>query len=239
MWHWILGVLRVYFWLPEFLWMGLLFLFRQQGRFTSRLRYLPHYFDQLIHLPLPFISTMLVEAYREKPHVARKTIAYLTNSTNQQKVAAKATVDIALDSLVRCQTFRDIIAVNEELAWIPNPFPPDISTVLPQFLDISRSVQSADMATSIYRKAEILKKPIDSLSQLQNSLAFTKNAHVAIASSNIAQKWLSILETARRNFQEQSRYAQEIPQVYIAGRSFRPRNSPKSFQRSSRYFLGN
>ena len=226
----VFGVLRIYFWVPEFLWLGLMFLFTAKGKFASKLRYLPPYFDQVIYLPLPFMSTMLVEAYREKPNVARKTITYLTNSTNQRKVAAKAIVNIALDSLEHCQNLRDIIAINKELTWIPNPSPAEISTVLPQFLDISRSVQSADMATSVYRKAEILKKTIDSLSQLQNSFAFIKNPRVATASSNIAQKWLSILENARRNFQGQSRYAQEIPQVYIAGNALDPKTAQSRFK---------
>ncbi len=104
------------------------------------------------------------------------------------------------------------------------------NAILPQFLDISRSVQSADMATSVYRKAEILKNPIDSLKQMQNSFALIKNPRVATASSNIAQKWLSILETARRNLQEQTRYAQEIPQVYIAGNALDPETAQNRFK---------
>ncbi len=226
----ILGALRAYFWLPELLWVGLLFLFTHQGRFASKLRYLPPYFDELIHLPLPFMSTMIVEAYRENPEKARETIAYLTNSTNQQQVAATTIVNIALVTLGDCQTIHDIIAITEELAWIPSPSPPGIATVLPQFLDISRSVQSADMATSIYRKAELLKTPIDSLTQIQRSFAFIKNPRIATTSSNIAQKWLSILETARRNLQKQSRYAQEIPLVYIAGNALDPETAKNRFK---------
>ncbi len=226
----VLGLLRIYFWLPELFWMGLLFLFTRQGRLASKLRYLPPYFDQLIHLPLPFMDTMLVEAYRENPNAARETIVYLTNSTNQQKVAARAIVNIALDTLERCRTFHDLIAITEELAWIPSPSPPEIGTVLPQFLDISRSVKSADMATSVYRKTELLKNPIDSLSQMQNSFAFINNTSVATASSTIAKRWLSILETARRNFQEQTRYAQEIPQVYITGGALDPKTAQNRFK---------
>ncbi len=226
----VLGVLRVYFWLPELLWVGLLFIFTHQGRFASRLRYLPPYFDQLIRLPLPFMSTMIVEAYRENSEKARETIAYLTNFTNQQKVAARATVNITLDTLEGCRTLHDIIAITEELTWISSPPSREIGTVLPQFLDISRSVQSADMATSVYRKTELLKIPIDSLTQIQQSFAFIKNPRIATASSNIAQKWLSILETARRNLKEQSRYAQEIPLVYIAGNALDPETAKNRFK---------
>lgn len=226
----ILGVFRVYFWLPELLWVTLLFLFTRQGRFVSKLRHLPPYFDELIRLPLPFMSTMIVEAYRENPEKARETIAYLTNSTNQQQVAATTIVNIALVTLEDCQTLHDIIAITEELAWIPSPSPPEIGTVLPQFIDISRSVQSAELATTIYRKAELLKTPIDSLTQIQQSFVFIKNRRIANTSSNIVQKWLSILETARRNLQEQSRYAQEIPLVYIAGNALDPDTAHNRFK---------
>ena len=226
----IFGVIRIYFWLPELLWVGWLFLFTPQRRFSSKLRYLPPYFDQLIHLPLPFIDTILVKGYREDPDAARETITYLTNSTNQQKIAARAIVDIALDTLSSCVTFRDIITVTEELAWIPSPSPPEIGQVLPQFIDISRSTQSADMATSVYRKGELLKNPIDSLNQLKNSFAFIKNPRVANAANTITQRWLSILETARRNLQQETRYAHEIPQVYIAGAALDPETAQNRFK---------
>ena len=51
---WTFGVLRVCFWLPEFLWIGLLYLLTRQGKVYRKLRYLPLYFDEIIHLPLPF-----------------------------------------------------------------------------------------------------------------------------------------------------------------------------------------
>ena len=225
-----LGVLRIYFWLPELLWQGLLFLSTPQGKFAARLRYLPPYFDQIIRLPLPFMATMIVRAYQENPEAARKTIDYLTNFTNQQKVAAKAIVEITLDTLERCNSLRDIIAITEELTWLPSPPPADIGTVLSQFLDISRDVQSADMATSAYRKAELLKIPIDSLSQQRNSFAFIKNSRVATISSEINQKWLSILTTAKQNLERQTTYSQEIPQAYIAGASLDPETAKSRFK---------
>lgn len=105
-----------------------------------------------------------------------------------------------------------------------------MGTVLPQFLDISRDIQSADLATSVYRKAESLKKPIDSLKQMQISFALIKNAHVATTSATIAQKWLNILETAQRNLQQESHYAQEIPPAYIAGASLDPETAHTRFK---------
>ena len=225
-----LTAFRAYLWLPELLWQGLLFLSTPRGKFAARLHYLPPYFDQLISLPLPFMATMIVKAHQENPEVARKTIDYLTHFTNQQKVVAKATVEITLDTLERCSSLRDIIAITEELDWLPYPPPPNIGTVLFQFLDISWDVESANMATSAYRKAELLKIPIDSLYRQRNGFAFIKNPRVATASANIAQKWLSILTTAKQNLEQQTTYSQEIPQAYIAGASLDPETAKSRFK---------
>ena len=226
----ILAVLRVYFWLPELFWMCFLFLFTPKGRLASKMRYLPPYFDQLIHLPLPFMSSILVETYQEKPNAVRQTINYLTNSTNQQSAATKSIVNIVLDTLERCHTLGDIIDITEELAWISSPYPAEIRTIFPQFLDISHSVHSISILTSVYRQIEILKQTIKSLSQIQKSNALIKNPYIANVSSNIAEQWLSILETARGNLQAQTRYAQEIPQVYIAGVSLDPETAQNRFK---------
>ncbi|MGL4499569.1 MAG: hypothetical protein ACRCU2_10955, partial [Planktothrix sp.] len=73
----ILGVLRVYFWIPELLWSLALFLISRQGSASKTLPYLPPRFDELIYLPLPFLDTLIIESYPENPAAARQTIDYL------------------------------------------------------------------------------------------------------------------------------------------------------------------
>ena len=226
----ILGVLRVYFWLPELLWMLLIFLFARQGKVARYLSYLPPHFDELIYLPLPFIDTLIAESYRENQAAARQTIEYLTTSTNQQKVAAQAMAGIAIDSLNRCQTLSNIIAISDQLAWIPSPPPKQLGTMLPQFLEISQSVRASETATSAYRQTELLTVPITSLINLRDSLAFSKEAGLATTFGSIAERWLSILQTARRNLEEQASQSQEIPQVYIAGAALDPETAKSRFR---------
>ncbi len=96
--------------------------------------------------------------------------------------------------------------------------------------NLSRTVQSADMATSAYRKVEILQRPIDSLTQMQTSFAFLKNPRIANLSGQIAQKWLSIIQTAKSDFKKQPHYLQEIPQVYIAGPALNPEDAQTRFK---------
>lgn len=227
---WIFGVLRVYFWLPELLWILTLFLLSPNGKRVNCLRYLPPRFDELIILPLPFINVMIVEAYRKNPIAALETINYLITSTNQQKVAVQAIYGIAVDTLNRCQRLSDIVEIANQLAWIPSPALKELDTVLPQFLDISQNVRASEEATSPYRKYELLNIPINALRQLAQSLALTKNAHVAVSFGNTAQSWLTILETAQRTLEEQAQRSQEIRQVYIAGNSLDPETAKNRFK---------
>jgi AAA+ ATPase superfamily predicted ATPase len=227
---WTLGVLRVYFWLPELLWMLIIFLLSRRGDAAHWLCYLPPRFDQHIILPLPCMGQMIVEAYQENPSVARETIDYLITSTNQRIVAAEAIVEIAADSLSRCQSLRDIVDITDELAWIPSPPPKQLGSVLPQLLDISQDVRRADEATSPYRKYELLKPPISALCELPNTLAFSNNARLATNFASVAKHWLTILETAQRTLEEQARYSKEIRQVYIAGNALDPQIAKNRFK---------
>ncbi|MDF5735640.1 MULTISPECIES: ATP-binding protein [unclassified Nostoc] len=227
---WILGVLRVYFWLPELLWILTLFLLFPNGKRVNCLRYLPPRFDELIILPLPLMDMMIVEAYRKNPDVARETINYLITSTNQQRVAAQTISGIAVDTLNRCQWLSDIVEIANQLAWIPSPAPKELGAVLPQFLDISQNVRASQEATSLYRQYELLNIPITALRQLAQSLALTTDARVAVSFSKTVQSWLTILETAQRTLNEQAQQSKEIRQVYIAGNSLDPETAKNRFK---------
>jgi len=225
-----LGVLRVYFWFPDLLWMLILVVLSRRGDAAHWLCYLPPRFDEVIYLPLPFMGQMIVEAYQENPSAARETIDYLITSTNQQSVAALAMAGIAVDSLNRCQSQRNIADITEELAWIPSPPPKELGSVLPQLLDISQGVRASVEATSSYRQSELLNPPITALRELLNSLAFGKKARLATTFGSLAQRWLSILETAQHTLQEQARYSKELRQVYLAGNALDPQIAKNRFK---------
>ena len=226
----ILGVLRFYFWLVELLWTLFLFFFSPNGKQVNCLRYIPPRFDELIILPLPFLDQMIVEAYRENPSSARETIDYLTTSTNQQKVAVRATIGITADILNGCQRLEDILDIANQLTWIPSPPPKELGLVLPQFLDISQSVRASQAATTSYRRYELLNPPINALQELKNNLAFGKNASLATKFGSIAERWLRILQTAQRILEETAKQSQEIRQVYIAGNSLEPQTAKYRFK---------
>ncbi len=226
----ILGVLRVSFWIPELLWSLALFLFSLSGAVSKTLPYLPPRFDELIYLPLPFLDTLIIESYPDNPAAARQTINYLITSTNQQRIAAQAILGIALTTLDCCQTMTDIVAISDELNSIPSPPPKQLGEILPNFLEISQTVRATQSATTAYRQIELLQKPIAALGEIQNRLAFNRNPFLATSFGSITQRWLQILQTACRTLTETAEKSGEIPQPYIAGSALDPDDAKSRFK---------
>ena len=225
----VLGVLRVYFWLPEFIWLVLVYYTADRRDISQNLRYLPPYFDQLIHLPLPFMSELIAEAHQQNPLAARSTIDYLTNFTNQQATAARAMLMIAVGTLDRCQTSSDIAASGSQLDWIPR----DDETFGSAFLEmqsISQSVNAAYQATSPYRRLELIEKPLTDLQNLRNNLAFQRSAKFAPIFGPIAERWQNILHDSRLTLTESAQKSPEIPNRYISGNPLNPDNSKGRFK---------
>jgi uncharacterized protein len=225
----LLSVLRIYFWLPELIWLLLLRAFVRQGKAAGALRWLPPYFDQLIHLPLPFMTDLIIEAHRTHPTSAQSTINYLISSTNQQKVAQQAMFGIALDRLNQCRYLRDIVQAKTQLAWLPN----DAETfgeVLPQLLSISQSISAATNATSPYRTLELLNTPIQNLETLRSRLVRSDLRQDAPLFGSLIDRSLRILKDSRQTLNETAAQSAEIPNRYLLGNALDPTNAQGRFK---------
>ncbi|MCI5147072.1 MAG: AAA family ATPase, partial [Candidatus Electrothrix sp. AR3] len=218
--------MRIYFWLPELLF---LFFLKLTENPLHRLRLLPPQFDQLIILPLPFMPGFIAEAYQENQAAARQTIDYLISSTNQQKTAGQAILQIAAQELSSCQTASEIAAMREQLNWLPNPLPPGLANHLPACLEISQDINAALEASSLYRQAQQLEQVCKKITRQRNGLA-AASAREATALGAVLDSWQKILETAQRTLQEQARHDDEIPQVYLAGPSLDPEKAGTLFK---------
>lgn len=232
---WILGILRIYLWVPEFLWMVILFVISQRSNTVFWLSYLPPRIDQRIILPLPFMVKMLVNGYKENPIAVRQTIDYLITFTNQKKVATKATEKIAVDTLKECKTLQDISTVAEQLDWIHFVSSQDY-WILPQLLDISRNVRASYRASSTYLQHKLLDNPINGLRELTDSRAINTNAYLAATFGSIAYKWINILKTAKHNLRQEALNSKEIRQVYIAGNALDPHRAKERFKGRDKVF---
>lgn len=190
------------------------------------LPYLPFWFDELIILPLPFLSDIIIDAHRTHPDQARDAINYLTNSTNQQTTAAWAMAGITFDCLDQVQSLDDIVTILDRLDWIPSPPPAQLGKVFPAFQAIALDVRQAQNATSIDNQADFLKAPIEKLHRLQTQLAYER-ANIATNFGSITHRWLDLLETAQQTLESQR---QTLPQVYLAGSALDPNLAQTRFK---------
>ncbi|MBK1989259.1 AAA family ATPase [Sphaerospermopsis aphanizomenoides BCCUSP55] len=228
----IVGVLRICFWLPEIWGMYIQFLTSvlDPQNIDVYLRNTPPFFDELIILPLPFMDEMILETYKTHPQIAKDTLDYLISYTNQQKLASRVIIDINVDTFIRCRKVSDIVAIANQPIWRISQIPEGSDNILRPFLEISQDVITANEATSRYRQYELLNIPIRNLQALKQNLAFNKNAILTTQFSKVAELWLIILETAQHTLKQEAERTQEIPQVYIAGNSLDPETAKNRFK---------
>jgi uncharacterized protein len=225
----ILGVSRVYCWIPEFFWMIGLSLMLSQGNAASVLRRLPPYFDQRIFIPLPFIAEIIIKAHRQNPIAARSTIDYFITSTNQQAVANKAMFGIGIETLNQCRYVSDIIGSQIQLDWLPTD-EKTFGKVLPRLLEISHNIDIAYQATTAYNKLELVDRSISDLQKLQTSLSTAASASDAPLFGTITMRWLQILQDNRQALETAAQASAEIPNPYLAGSSLEPADAKERFK---------
>ncbi len=242
----------VILWLAELLWMFTLFILSRGGKASYWIRYLPSRFDQRIILPLPFMVEMIMDAYKENPEIANKTIKDLTTSTNQQKIASKANLQIALYTLKQCQNWEDIANVTEkpevswilhqtlenianvankpEVSWIRFNRSQEIDWTLRRLLDISQDVHKCFETTLDYRKYKLLEEAVLGLEALLNSVSLIRNPQIATYIGSIAQTWKEILNLQERILREKAVKSDVIRQVYMPGNALEPEIAKERFK---------
>ncbi|MGB6299754.1 MAG: AAA family ATPase [Rivularia sp. (in: cyanobacteria)] len=234
--HWVIAVaiffllIPIFLYLIEVLWITVIYIFSQLRKAAPLLPYLPPCYNERIILPLPFIVQIIVKAHQEAPLMTREMIKYLITSTNQQKVANKAIIQIALDSLNKCKTLRDIAEIINQLNWIPPESSKDIDWVIKRLLDISQYVSQSYEETSPYLQYKFLEKPIAALESLINSISSIQNPQIATNVGSIAQNWKTILVTAQQVLRERAVDSEEVRQVYIAGNALDPQTAKQRFK---------
>lgn len=223
-------------WFIEVIWMSVLFLISLRTDAASLLLYLPIRFDQRIILPLPFMAQMIASAYLQNQAIARETIDYLINSTNQQKVATEAIAKIAIGSLKKCETINDIAEVANQLDWIPAPISQELNWLVPSFLDVSQNVNSAIHASSIYRGYQTIKDSIGDLREVTNKLAKDSNSRLAATYGIIAERWLELMKARKDQWKKETIDSEEIRQVYIPGSALDPEKAQERFKGRHKIF---
>lgn len=222
-------LIPIFLWLLELIWITFIYILSQLGNAAPLLPYLPCCYNERT-FPLPFMEQIIVKAHREKPLKTSKMIKYLITSTNKQRVANKAITQIALGSLHKCETLRDIAEIKNQLNWIPSDSSKDINWVIRRLLDISQDVCQLYEETSPYLQYKFLEKPISALESLLNSISLIKNPEIATNVGSIAQNWKTILVTAQQILRQRAVESKEVRQVYIAGNALDPQTAKQRFK---------
>jgi uncharacterized protein len=220
------GFFRIYFWLPQVVWMlGLNLLAERSEKY---LKLLPPNFDEITFLPLPFLDKILIETYPNAPDATRQQLAYLSGYTPRQKDVNRAIVGITAQTLQRSDRITDLIHFRQNLDWIGDP-PRAILDLLPELRDISQDLIAASAASTPYRRLELLKTPIAKLEQLQANL---KNLPSPIATQFRPglNTWKRILTDTQTTWHNDAKRSGEIPAAYIAGSSLDPNQAADRFK---------
>ena len=109
------------------------------------------------------------------------------------------------------------------------PGPPELGIQLPQFVEVSQGVRAALEATSPYRQKELLTPPIAALHKIREGLAFASSLE-ATNFGGVVERWLGLLETARRTLEAQAHHSTEVPQVYLPGSALVPEAAATRFK---------
>jgi len=221
-----LGFFRVYFWLPQVLWMvGLNLL---PSRSKTVLNLLPPNFDEITFFPLPFLTKILVEIYPNAPYATRKQLTYLHTYTPRKPDVNLAIVGITANHIRNNKNIRDLINLRRDLAWIGDP-PHAILDLLSELYDISQEIITARDASTPYRRIALLKVTIAKLQQLQ---ANVKNlpSPITIQFAPGLKNWHHILEKTQATWSDNAKRSCEIPAVYITRSSLDPTRSAGRFK---------
>ncbi|KST62796.1 hypothetical protein [Mastigocoleus testarum] len=231
-WGGVFLLVPIIVWIAELLCMSALFVFSRGGKASYWIGYLPSRFDEKIIFPLPFMVEMIMDTYKENTEIANTTIKYLTTSTNQQKVAFKANLQIALYTLNQCQTIEDIAntANKEEVAWIHSNSSKHIEWTLRRLLDIAKDVHQYFEIPSDYLRYKLLEKNVISLEEVFHNISLVSEPQIATYIGKIAQSWREILQSKKDLLKDSAKASQEIRQVYIPGNALDPNIAKSRFK---------
>lgn len=221
-------ILRLPFWLVECFWMLFLRLATARGLPLERaLALVPPRFDQVIFLPLPFLTELITSAIRQSspanadPHTQEQAsidlTLYLAESTTMQSTARKVMAELAIVTLARCQTFPDITQVGERLNWLPAPLPESVPPLVGELLAISHDLRAADVAISAYYGSQLLKKTVQRLAELRQRAASSSYRADALTFSPIIERWQRLVQLRSEELAAQVKAEGMIPPAFVAG----------------------
>jgi hypothetical protein len=189
---------------------------RPQGAWRAW-RWCPVAWNEVIWLPLPFVSSLLALLVRQDRGEGFKQIAFVAAERKLQRRAAfAALIEVTINDL-KAGTLASLSDVPTRLNWTTDVlFRPagDMKMALPRFDRVAQHVEQYLTLNSPYRKGEALARAVAETEALQRSLIAARG-HYAPRLLREANEWRRLLD--EEGEKAKTLATREIPNPFVFG----------------------
>ncbi len=182
-------------------------------------RWCPVRWNEVIWLPLPFVSKLLALLARQDREYGFRQIAFVAAERGlQRRAAIAALVEVASGDL-KTASISEMAEAMDKLKWTtdtPTELPVEFGTALPRFDRASRHAGQYIDLHSPYLKSEALGQAIAEVETLQQSLIAARG-RLAPRLLQTANEWRRLLDAEQKTIQAQAAASKEIPNPFIFG----------------------
>lgn len=189
-------------------------------------RYSPIHWDEMIHLPLPYMYAWLVHLARYDQAQGIAAIEFIANERPvERKTAFKALVIILGDDLAHANTLPDLFKLKEFFKRFPNEdkaLPIGLNEARQHFNRISELAQDYLNRQTFTGQQQVLKELHTQMHEFHDLMKLTP-APVGTAFQPHAARWLQMLAAEQTKLQAQAQF-NPLPNPYIAGNPLQARD---------------
>ena len=193
----------------------------------------PIYWDEVIRMPLPFLSNFLVTLTNTDRKEGLLEIEFVSSKRpTQRKAASSALLELTIQDLSRFESINEIAEVSTNLSFLSSfegHLPNEFSNAVRNMEDVSIDAKSYLDSTSNYNKLRNLNALANDVNKFKNMLIATKGP-VGHKFLSVAEKWSRITTEENNKFIELEKDTfEEIPNPYIFGNPVRPDDKSRLF----------
>jgi uncharacterized protein len=184
-------------------------------------RWCPVAWNEMIWLPLPFVSKLLALLVRQDRNRKKglKRIAFVAAERRLQRRAARAAlVEVAITDL-RAGSMTRLYGVATRLDWTRDEsakLPDELAATLPRFDRAAQHARQYRTLGSPYRKREALARAINETESLQRSLIVARGRY-APRLLQVANEWRRLLDGEIEKAKALAAARREIPNPFVFG----------------------
>ena len=183
-------------------------------------RWCPVAWNEVIWLPLPFVSSLLILLVRQEREEGFRQIAFVAAERKlQRRVAVAALVEVAVSDL-KARSLSELSDISDKLGWTTDApggeLPDELAKALPRFERVAQHAGQYLILNSAYRKMEALGRALDEMGVLQRSLIAARGRY-APRLLQVANEWRGLLEAERERVGALAEALREIPNPFVFG----------------------